>query len=60
MQLSELRTLSAQIRDACSNDPDGDECRDLKARRDMAVQQYRVLQNEAPLECRPQLPEPPL
>jgi hypothetical protein len=60
MQLSELRTLSAQIRDACSNDPDGEECHDLKMRREQAVLQYRGLQNEAPLECRPQLPEPPL
>lgn len=60
VQLSELRSLAAQVRDACSNDPASTDCDDAKARRDMALQRYRMLQNEAPPECRSRLQEPPL
>jgi hypothetical protein len=58
--LNELRSLDAEVRNACSNDPSSTECRDAKIRRDEALQRYRMLQNEASQECRGLLPEPPL
>ena len=60
MLLSELRSLAAQVRDACSNNSTSAECDDATTRRDEAVQRYRMLQNEATPDCRAQLPEPPL
>jgi len=58
--LSELRSLAAQVRDSCTNDPMSAECNDVTMRRNEAVQRYRMLQNEATPDCRTQLPEPPL
>jgi hypothetical protein len=58
--LNELRSLEAEVRNVCSNDPSSTECRDAKIRRDEALQRYRMLQNETSQECRGLLPEPPL
>ena len=58
--LNELRSLSAQVQDACSHEPSGSECVDLKARREQDLEQYRILQNEGTPDCRARLPEPPL
>ena len=58
--LSELRSLAAEVRDACTSSSPGSECDGATMRRDEAVQRYRMLQNEATPDCRAQLPEPPL
>ena len=58
--LSELRSLAAQMRDACTSNSPSAECDDVTMRRDEAVRRYGMLQSEATPDCRAQLPEPPL
>jgi hypothetical protein len=60
MLRTELRSLSSEIQNACSQDPPASDCQDLKMRRGAALQKYRVLQNEAMPNCQGQLLEPPL
>ena len=56
--IAELRSIAARVREACSQDPSGDECMDLKQQQDAAVQRYRMLITEAPASCGANLPDP--
>jgi hypothetical protein len=55
---SELRSLKAQIQSACSQNPSGQECNDLKARQSGAVLRYQMLLTEAGPTCWTTLPDP--
>jgi hypothetical protein len=46
-----LRTLKAQIRDACGQNPPGQDCEDLKQRQGEALQRYQMLRTEAGPSC---------
>jgi|GEM_PF-3219680 len=56
--IAELRSIAARVHEACSQDPSGDECMDLKQEQDAAVQRYRMLLSEAPASCGANLPDP--
>lgn len=58
MLANELRGIKAEMRTACTNNPPGQQCGDLKLSYDGAVARYRMLLNEAPIACRPMLPDP--
>jgi len=54
----EIRRDRAQMQTACSEDPYGQECVRLTQSYDGTVQRYRMLIGEAPVSCRPTLPDP--
>ena len=56
--IAELRTLAARVREACSQDPTGQECMDRKQEQTGARQRYRMLQGEAGPSCWAMLPDP--
>ena len=56
--INELRGLRARTREACSQDPSGQECSDLTQELDGATLRYRMLLNEASPTCRTTLPDP--
>jgi hypothetical protein len=55
---AEARGNQADMAAACSTDPNGQECSRLSQSHDGAVQRYRMLLNEAPVNCRTLLPDP--
>jgi hypothetical protein len=55
---SEIRGAKSQMESACRQDPSGQECLELRPSYDGAVNRYRMLQNEAPLNCRSMLIDP--
>lgn len=55
---SELRSISARVREACSQQPSGDECMARKSEQQGALQRYQMLLNEAGPTCRTGLPDP--
>jgi len=55
---NELRGIKGQMHTACSNDPSGQECIDLTQNYNGATQRYRMLMNEAPVNCRAMLADP--
>ena len=55
---NELRGIQARMQTACSTNPAGQECFDLKQSHDGALLRYRMLLNEAPISCRNLLPDP--
>jgi len=54
---NELIGISARVRQACTQDPYGDECKARKQEQEGAVQRYRMLQGETAPGCRT-LPDP--
>jgi len=56
--VDELRGYKGQMQTACANNPAGHECGDFTHSHDGALQRYRSLLNEAPLDCRASLPDP--
>ena len=54
----EVRTAKMGMQGACSNNPSGQQCSDLKQSYDLVLQRYRMLMNEAPIACRAMLPDP--
>jgi hypothetical protein len=56
--ISEVRGIRGQMQGACASGPSGQECSDLTQRHDAALQRYRMLMSEAPLNCRMGLPDP--
>jgi hypothetical protein len=58
MLADEIRGDRAQMQNACSEDPYGQECNRLTRSYDGAVQRYRMLIGEAPVSCRPTLADP--
>ncbi|HKH98025.1 MAG TPA: hypothetical protein VJ999_02870 [Candidatus Sulfotelmatobacter sp.] len=55
---NEVRGARAQMQNACSNNSSGQECGALKQSYDGAVERYRMLLNEAPVNCRGTLADP--
>ena len=55
---NEIRGAKSQMEDACRNDSSGSECNELRGSYDGAVDRYRMLQNEAPINCRNMLVDP--
>jgi hypothetical protein len=55
---NEIRGIRAETQTACSTNPSGQQCSDLKQSYDGAVLRYRMLLDEAPVECRATLPDP--
>src|SRR5262249_39056053 len=49
---NELRAAKADVRIACANGPSTPECIDAQMREREVETRYRMLMNEAPLECR--------
>jgi hypothetical protein len=58
MLRNEIRGAKSQMASACRQDPSGQECLELRPTYDGAVARYRMLQNEAPLNCRSMLIDP--
>jgi hypothetical protein len=58
MLANEIRGSRAEMQTACTNNPAGKQCSDLKQSYDSAVLRYRMLMNEAPVACRPGLQDP--
>ena len=58
MLANEIRGTHAQMQQACSSNPSGKECSELKQSYDGAILRYRMLMNEAPVGCRTSLPDP--
>jgi hypothetical protein len=57
---NELRGAKANMRSACAADPAAPECNDRKLEYEGAMQRYRALIGEAPINCRAQLADPSL
>jgi len=55
---SEIRGLKSQMQTACSGNSTAQDCGELKLQYEGAVTRYRMLQNEAPIECRARLLDP--
>jgi hypothetical protein len=58
MDINELRGLKGRTREACSEDPSGQECSNLTQELNGATLRYRMLLNEASPTCRTTLPDP--
>jgi hypothetical protein len=58
LQVAEARSTRTRMQAECSKNPAGQECLELKQSYEGAVQRYRMLLNEAPVECRTTLPDP--
>lgn len=56
--IAELRTLAAQVHQACSDDPMGNECSSRKQSQEEALQRYRMIFDGAMPSCRAALPDP--
>jgi hypothetical protein len=56
--IAELQSLSSRVRQACSDDPVGQDCMARKQEQEGAVQRYRMLLSEASAVCRAALPDP--
>jgi hypothetical protein len=54
----DARSLRRDMEDACRKDPYGQECMRLRQSHDAALLSYEMLLNEAPVSCRPVLPDP--
>jgi hypothetical protein len=54
---SELRGYKGQMRGACTNNSLAQDCIDLQQTYDGTLLRYRSLLNEAPMDCRAQLPD---
>jgi hypothetical protein len=55
---NEIRGSKSQMEGACQNNSSAPECNQLKTSYDGAVDRYRMLQNEAPFNCRSMLIDP--
>lgn len=58
MLANEVRGAKSQMQNACLNNSSGQDCGELKLSYDGAVDRYRILQSEAPLNCRTMLADP--
>jgi hypothetical protein len=56
--VADARSIRTRMQAECSRNPSGQECMDLKQSYEAAIQTYRMLVNEAPVECRTMLPDP--
>jgi hypothetical protein len=54
----EVRAIRVRMQNACSNDPSGQECSDLKQSYAGAILRYRMAISGAPVSCRTMLPDP--
>jgi hypothetical protein len=55
---NEVRSAKSQMQNACLTNSSGQDCGELKLSYDGAVDRYRSLQNEAPVNCRSTLADP--
>ena len=55
---SGLRSIKDEMDRACTQDPNGQQCRELTLQHDGELLRYRMLLNEAPVSCRVMLPDP--
>jgi hypothetical protein len=53
-----VRGAKTKMQSACSNNSSAQECSGLKQNYDGAVERYRMLMNESPLNCRTLVPDP--
>jgi hypothetical protein len=58
MLANDVRSAKSQMQNACLNSSSGQECGELKLTYDGAIDRYRMLQTEAPVNCRNMLAEP--
>ena len=57
--IAELRNLRSDVQQACSQNPSGQKCMDLKQDQQQAFGRYNLLWSEAPVSCRATLlPDP--
>lgn len=55
---NEVRSAKSQMQNACLNNSPGQDCDGLRLSYDGAVERYRMLENEAPANCRNMLADP--
>jgi hypothetical protein len=55
---SGLRSIKDEMDRACTQDPNGQQCRELTLQHEGELLRYRMLLNEAPVSCRVMLPDP--
>jgi len=58
MLANELRGIRSETDRTCTQDPNGQQCREFTLQHDGAISRYRMLLNEAPTSCRATLPDP--